>query len=156
MTSLPAPPPLHPMTHIECDVGAVQTLGPAPFGERRFVPLAGGSVAGPELDGRIVEGGVDWQWVRSDGVIEIAAHYAVRTGDGALIEVRSDGYRHGSPEVLARLARGEAVGRDEMYFRTVVRFATGAPAWSHLNGVLALCCGARQARLVVLDLYRIG
>ena len=56
-------------------------------------------------------GGVDWQWLRSDGVIEIAAHYVIRADDGGLIEVRSDGLRHGSAEVLAQLARGETVPR---------------------------------------------
>jgi hypothetical protein len=112
-------------------------------------------VFGPELNGRIVEGGVDWQWVRADGVIEIAAHYVIRADDGALIEVRSDGLRHGPPEVLAMLARGEPVAREAMYFRTAVRFTTGAPAWAHLNRVIAIACGAREARLVRLDLYRL-
>lgn len=152
----PAPPALLPMTRIECEVGALVSLGATPSGERRFVPLSGGRVAGPELDGEIVEGGVDWQWLRSDGVIEISAHYVIRAHDGGLIEVRSDGVRHGSDEVLARLARGEAVPREAMYFRTAVRFTTAAPAWLALNRTLALACGARDARLVRLDLYRVA
>jgi hypothetical protein len=155
MTAFPPPPPLVPMTRIECEVGAIESLGAAPGGERRYVPLAGGRVFGPELNGRIVDGGVDWQWQRADGVIEIAAHYAIRADDGGLIEVRSDGLRHGTAEVLARLARGEAVPRDAMYFRTAVRFTTGAPAWMHLNRAIAIACGARDARLVRLDLYRL-
>lgn len=152
---MPPPPPLVPMTQVRCEVGELVSLGPAPQGERRYVPLGGGTVTGPELDGTIVEGGVDWQINRGDGVLEIAAHYVVRTEDGALVEVRSEGYRHGPPEVMARLARGEAVPRDAYFFRTVVRFTTGAPAWAHLNKVLALACGEREARLVKLDLYRI-
>lgn len=155
MRPFPPPPALVPMARIECDVGAITSLGLAPGGERRFVPLAGGRVAGPELNGRIVEGGVDWQWQRADGVIEIAAHYAIRSDDGALIEVRSDGVRHGPPEVLARLARGEPVPREAMYFRTAVRFTTGAASWMHLNRAIAIACGAREARLVTLDLYRL-
>lgn len=151
----PPAPPLVPMTRIACEVASVISLGNLPIGERRYVPLRGGRVSGPELNGEIAEGGVDWQILRSDGVIEIAAHYVIRTDDGALIEVRSEGLRHGSPEVLAQLARGEPVERDAMYFRTVVRFGTSAPAWQHLNKVLALACGARDAHLVRLDLYRI-
>jgi len=154
-TTLPPAPALVPMTQVRCEVGELVTLGAGPHGERRYVPLGGGSVAGPELNGTIVEGGVDWQLHRGDGVLEIAAHYVVRTGDGALVEIRSDGYRHGPPDVMARLARGEAVARDAYYFRTVVRFTTGAPAWAHLNKVMALACGEREARLVKLDLYRI-
>lgn len=152
----PAPPPLVPMTRIRCEVGAVVTLGPAKYGERRYVPLLGGSVCGPELNGTIVEGGVDWQVARTDGVLDIAAHYVIRADDGALIEVQSNGMRHGPPQVMERLARGEAVARDEYFFRTVVRFTTGAAAWLHLNRTLALACGQREARLVLLDLYRIG
>jgi hypothetical protein len=155
MTTLPPAPALIPMTQVRCEVGELVTLGAAPHGERRYVPLGGGSVAGPELNGSIVEGGVDWQLHRADGVLEIAAQYVVRTVDGALVEIRSDGLRHGPPEVMARLARGEVVPREAYFFRTVVRFTTGAPAWAHLNKVMALACGEREARLVKLDLYRI-
>jgi hypothetical protein len=35
-----------------------------------------------------------------------------------------------------------------------VRFTTGAPAWAHLNKVMAIAVGQRQAREVLLDLYR--
>jgi Protein of unknown function (DUF3237) len=156
MNTMPAPPALLPMTRIECAVGELVTLGPGPYGERRYVPLGGGTVRGPELNGTLVEGGVDWQVLRGDGVLDIAAHYVIRTGDGALVEVRSDGLRHGAPEVMARLARGEAVPPDEYFFRTLVRFTTGAPQWRHLNKVMAIACGQREPRAVRLDLYRIA
>ena len=156
MTStFPPPPPLVPMTQVRCEVGELVTLGPGPHGERRYVPLGGGTVRGPELNGMLVEGGVDWQVNRADGVLDIAAHYVIRTDDGALVEVQSTGMRHGPAPVMARLARGESVARDEYFFRTVVRFTTGAPAWLHLNKVLALAVGQREARLVLLDFYRI-
>ena len=88
-------------------------------------------------------------------MLEIAAHYVIRADDGALIEVQSNGLRHGPADVMARLARGEAVARDAYFFRTLVRFTTGAPAWLHLNKVLALAVGEREASRVRLDLYRI-
>ena len=55
---MPAPPALIPMTQVRCEVGALVTLGPAKYGERRYVPLGGGTVQGPELNGTLVEGGV--------------------------------------------------------------------------------------------------
>ncbi len=155
MSDFPAAPTLVPMTQIRCEVGGLVTLGAAPLGERRYVPLGGGSVRGPELNGTLVEGGVDWQVARSDGALEIAAHYVIRADDGALIEVRSEGLRHGPAEVMAQLARGESVPRDAYFFRTLVRFTTGAPAWQHLNKVMAIACGQREARLVLLDVYRL-
>ncbi|MBL8302796.1 MAG: DUF3237 domain-containing protein [Ideonella sp.] len=155
MPDLPPPPALVPMTHIRCEVGALVSLGEAKYGQRRYVPLFGGTVAGPELNGSIVEGGVDWQVQRADGVLDIAAHYVIRTDDGGLIEVQSDGMRHGPPEVMAALARGENPPREAYFFRTRVLFTTGAPAWLHLNKVMAIACGRREARLVLLDLYRL-
>ena len=92
---------------------------------------------------------------RRDGALEIAAHYVLRTADGALVEVKSDGLRHGPDEVMARLARGEAVPRDAYFFRTLMRFTTGAPAWAHLNKVMAIAVGQRDARAVLLDVYRL-
>ena len=149
-------PPLVAMARVRCEVGALVSLGRGRFGERRYVPLLGGTVSGPELNGKVVEGGVDWQIQRDDGVLEIAAHYVVRSDDGALIEVRSDGLRHGPAEVMARLARGEAVPREAYFFRTSMRFETGAARWLHLNKVMAIASGMREARCVTLDVWRIG
>ncbi|PPE68213.1 DUF3237 domain-containing protein [Caldimonas caldifontis] len=148
-------PVLQPMARIHCEVGPLVSLGPAPLGERRYVPLGGGTVSGPELNGTLVEGGVDWQVARTDGVLEIAAHYVLRLDDGALVEVRSEGLRHGPAAVMARLARGEAVDPGEYFFRTMMRFTTGAPAWAYLNRVMAVASGRREAHRVVLEVYRL-
>ncbi len=151
------PPALVPMARIVVEVGAVVSLGgAAKHGERRYVPLGAGTVSGPELQGTLVEGGVDWQVQRADGATDISAHYVIRTTDGALIEVQSDGLRHGPPEVMARLARGEPVAAHEYFFRTTMRFTTGHPAWLHLNKVLAVAVGQREAARVVLDVFRIS
>ena len=155
MTTLSPVPGLIPMTRVRCEVGALASLGPAPLGERRYVPLLGGTVEGPELTGTIVEGGVDWQIQRSDGVLEIAAHYVIRASDGGLIEVQSNGMRHGPAEVMSELAAGQPLARDAYFFRTLMRFTTGAAAWLHLNKTMALAVGQREARMVVLDVYRV-
>ena len=154
-TALPASPAFVPMARIVCEVEALVTLGRGHHGERRYVPLGGGTVQGPELNGTLVDGGIDWQVLRDDGVLEIAAHYVIRSDDGALIEVRSDGLRHGPAAVMAQLARGEPVAADAYFFRTLMRFETGAARWLHLNRVMALACGAREPRCVTLDVYRI-
>lgn len=150
-----APPTLLPLTQVRCEVGELVTLGVGPYGERRFVPLTGGTVQGPELNGTVVDGGVDWQVARADGVLDIAAHYVIRSTDGALIEVRSEGMRHGPAAVMAQLARGEVVDPAAYFFRTLMRFQTGAADWLHLNRVMALAVGQRAARQVVLDVFRI-
>ena len=156
MSPSPAPPPLALLAQVRCEVGELVSLGTLAQGERRYVPLVGGQVRG-EIDGDVVAGGIDWQWQRADGVLEIAAHYTIRSArDGALIEVQSTGLRHGPPDVMAALARGEPVPRERYYFRTAIRFTTGHPAWQHLNRLLAIAVGEREARAVKLDVWRVG
>jgi len=149
-------PALSLLCTIECAVDEIVSLGQAAAGERRFVPLGRGRVSGPVLNGELIEGGVDWQWRRADGTLEIDAHYALRLADGTVVEVQSVGLRHGPPEVMEALARGEEVPPSAYYFRTAVRLGTGAPAWAHLNRMLVLAVGAREQRRVVLDLYAVG
>ena len=155
-TPLPPPPLLLPFTQVHCQVGSLVSLGAGPHGERRYVPLGGGTVQGPGLNGTLLEGGVDWQTNRADGVLDIAAHYVVRAEDGALIEVRSDGLRHGPPAVMAALAAGEVVPASAYYFRTVVRLTSGAPQWQHLNKLLFIAVGQREASVVKLDFYQLA
>jgi hypothetical protein len=126
------------------------TVGP-PLG-RRFIPIIGGEVSG-RYSGVVLAGGGDWQTIGADGQMEISAHYILDLA-GATVEVRSDGLRHGPPEVLAALARGEAVDPSLYYFRTAMRFQTASPHLSRLNAILAVARGERLAstvRLTVLE-----
>jgi hypothetical protein len=56
---------------------------------------------------------------------------------------------------MARLAAGQAVQASEYFFRTLVCFTTGHAQWLHLNKVMAIARGQRQARQVLLELYRL-
>lgn len=156
------------LCRIEAEVGAVETLGVMAAGERRVVAITGGTVSSQkppvgtdrlaiELEGRLLPGGADWQWVRSDGNTEIAAHYVIETNIGERIEVQSNGYRHGPPEVMRRLAAGEVVPGNEYYFRTAVTFQTASrrAELGRLNGLLAIAVGERRSRAVLLDIYAV-
>jgi hypothetical protein len=82
-------------------------VGDISYGERRIIPITGGSFVGPRLSGRVLPGGADWQVIRRDGITELEARYTLETDDGALIYVLNKGIRSGSKEVMERLARGE-------------------------------------------------
>ena len=81
-------------------------LGDVGKGGRRIVPIGGGDFSGPNIRGKVLPGGADWQIIRTDGVAELEARYTLRTDDGALIYVRNLAYRHGPPDVIAALAAG--------------------------------------------------
>lgn len=144
-----------PIFTIRCQLEGIMSLGQTPLGERRIINILGGPVTGPKLTGRVLPGGADWQIVRADGAADIQARYTIETDAGGRILVTSEGLRHGPPEVMARLARGENVDPALYYFRTVLRFETADPAAGWMNRILAIAHGEREARAVKLDVYEV-
>ena len=144
-----------PIFTIHAELEAITNLGRTPYGERRVIGIVGGTVNGPKLAGRILPGGADWQIIRSDGAVDIKARYTIETPAGGLIMVTSEGLRHGPPEVMAKLARGDNVDPAHYYFRTVMRFETAEPSVDWLNRILALAKGQREPRAVRLDVYEV-
>lgn len=140
---------------IAADVGELMSMGGGPLGERRVVSIDGGTFEGPQLKGSIVPGGADWQIARADGVLDIDARYALRSDAGALVRVVSQGYRHAPAQVLAALGRGEEVPAQKYFFRTVMRFETGAAELAWLNRTIAVATAQRKARQVLLEAWRL-
>jgi hypothetical protein len=143
------------LMHLVVDVGDVLSMGAGPVGERRMVSILGGTFEGSGLRGEVLPGGADWQIVRPDGVLDLDARYALKEQAGGIIRVVSQGYRHGPSEVLAALARGEEVDPATYFFRTIMRFETGAPYAEWLNKTIAVATAERKARQVLLSAYRL-
>ena len=144
-----------PIFTIHAELADIMNLGRTPLGEHRVIGILGGSVLGPKLQGRILPGGADWQLIRGDGAADISARYTIETDAGARILVSSDGLRHGPPDVMERLVRGDSVDPALYYFRTVMRFETADTSVAWLNRILALARGQREARAVRLDVYEV-
>ena len=143
-----------PFLILDVEVGAPVEIGGAGAGGRRCIPITGGRVSGT-LRGAILPGGADWQMVHPDGSLQIDAHYAFRTDDGAVVEVRSNGVRTGPADVLKRMLAGDSVDPRQYYFRTSIRMHTGAEALSHLNFRLAVARGERQRHSVHLEVFEV-
>src|SRR5262249_27732920 len=129
---------------LQVAVGGVQRIGPVPHGSRATAPITSGHFEGPRLRGRVLPGGGDWTLLRSDGVLELDLRITLETDDGALIHMTSFGLRHGPPDVIAALARGESVDAGTYYFRTTPRFETGHPKYEFLNRLVAVSSGDRR------------
>lgn len=146
-------PELEFVGRVEVAVAPPQMIGPGPAGERRIVPILGGTVSGPRLTGEILPGGADWQVIRPDGVTEIEARYVLRLADGALVHVVNRGLRDAAPEDMARLLRGEPVPPERVYFRTTPVFETAAPAHQWLHRRIFLGFGERQPAAVIIRIF---
>ena len=143
------------LTTLRVTVGRPIDIGIGAKGERRMIPITGGSVEGPGLNGRVLPGGADVQLIRADGVAEIDATYAIETDAGERVLVHNVGMRHGPPEVIAAMRRGEDVDASLVYFRTVPVFDTAAPTLASLTRDIFVGTGRRRPDHVELHFFRV-
>ncbi|MFO1361175.1 MAG: DUF3237 domain-containing protein [Burkholderiales bacterium] len=151
----PTKPQLELAFHARIAVAAPRSLGRTPAGERRIIDIVGGEVSGPRLSGRILPGGADWQILRDDGTAVLEARYTIEAADRSLVYVRNFGFRHGPPDLLMRIGRGEEVDPALYYFRGAPAFETAAPELAWLNRTVTVCSGVRTRDRVILDFYAV-
>lgn len=148
-------PELRLAFEIDVEVAKPLDLGQTQAGHRRIIPIAGGLVSGPKLQGRILAVGADWQILQPDGTAELDARYTIQADDGALIYVVNRGVRHGPAEVLARINRGERVDPASYYFRSTASFETSAPQHAWLTRAIVLGVGERYPDKVVIRFWEL-
>ena len=156
MSRLPEPR-LTLVYRLEATLGEPLDFGQVSQGHRRIVPLAGGTFAGPEVEGTLLPGAsADWQIVLAGGTVLGDIRYVLQTEAGELLYVRSQGVRHGSAEVLARLGRGEDVDASEYTFRTSTQIETAAPRLDWLNRGIFISVGGRGPGSVIYETYLVA
>jgi hypothetical protein len=131
-------------------------LGATPLGGRRIIPVSGGDFEGTRLRGTVMpHAGSDWLIARADGSFQQDARLTLLTDDGALIGMSYRGVRHSTPEVAARLVRGEPVAPADYYLRTAPFFETSAERYAWINTIVSVGVGERVPNGVVYDVFEI-
>jgi Protein of unknown function (DUF3237) len=158
MTSLLLPDPSLTLVYrLEIVLGEPLEFGEVNQGRRRIVPQIGGTFEGPDMRGKLLPGvSADWQIVLPDGTALADIRSTLQTDGGDLLYVQSRGVRHGSPEVLERLGRGEDVDASEYTFRTSTQIETASRELAWLNKGVFISVGARNAGGVVYETYLVG
>ncbi len=147
-------PRLTKVFRLEADPAEALDLGNVTQGRRRIVPLTGGNFVGPQLNGVLLPGAsADWQIVLPDGTVLGDVRFTLRTDGGDLLYVRSQGVRHGSAEILARLGRGEEVNASEYVFRTSIQIEAASPDLDWLNKGIFVSVAGRQVGGVIYEVY---
>ncbi len=144
-----------PLLAIRLDVRGPMPVIATPGAARRIGVVTGGSFDGERLSGTVMDGGADWQTLRADGSVALDVRLVLKTDDGAHVAMTYRGVRHGTPEVIARVDRGEVVDPSEIYFRTLVQFETAAPRYDWLNHVVAVGVGQRRADGPVYSVFEV-
>ena len=136
-------------------VDTLHDVGSTPSGTLHVDMLGKGKFEGPRLKGDVLGGGMDMKMLRADGAMRPNVRLVLKTDDGALIFMHYQGVRHGAPEVMARIARGEAVSPSEYYLRNAPFFETSAPKYEWLNRVVAVGVGRRMPDHAAYDVFEI-
>lgn len=151
----PTPPRLEFLATVAVDVAEPVEVGRTHRGLRRVIPIAGGTVTGPRLKGRILPGGADFQLIQTDTASDLDARYVIETDDGDRLYVMNAAYRTGSAEDISALARGERVPAERIYFRCAPRFEVAGEVWSWLESTVVIGSGRREPERVVIDLWAV-
>ncbi len=144
-----------PLFTLKLDVRPLILVGETPSTYRRIGVVYGGRFEGERLSGTVLDGGSDWQSVRSDGSTLLDVRLNLQTDDGALIAVTYRGIRRGPADVIARIEKGEAVDPASYYFRINPMFETASDKYAWLNGILAVGLGHRFEDGPVYNLFEL-
>ena len=140
---------------VDVKVGAPIEQGEIDGGMVRFIPIQGGRIYGPRLEGEVMEGGGDWQTVRPGGMTDVVARYFLKAADGTVIEVYNPGVRVADEETIGKLVRGEPVPHDSYYFRTQPRFRVAAGPHDWMARHVFIARGVRFPDRVIVDYYMV-
>jgi muconolactone delta-isomerase len=150
-------PQITAVYRLEASLGEPIELGDTVTGHQRIVPLTGGTFTGPEIFGTLIpDASADWQTVLPDGTVLGDVRYVLQTDSGDSLYVQSHSIRHGSPEVLARLSRGEDVDPTEYTFRTSTRITTASQKLDWLNKGVFVSVAGRQPGGVTYETHLVA
>jgi hypothetical protein len=109
---------------------------------------------GERLSGEVLDGGNDWQTVRPDGATTLNVRLVLKTTGEARMGMTYRGIRHGPPDVVARIEKGE-VDSKSYYFRLNPLFETANASYDWLNRVVAIGIGHRLADGPIYSIFEV-
>jgi len=118
MTETLPPPRLEHLCDLAVTISAPVEVGQTPAGLRRMIPITGGTVTGPRVNGKVLAGGADFQLILEGGTqAHLDARYVIELDDGSRVFVQNTALRVASLENSQRIMNGQPVNPDDVYFR---------------------------------------
>ncbi len=150
------PPSLEHLCDLAVTIAAPVEVGHTPAGLRRMIPITGGTVTGPRMNGKVLAGGADFQLILGGGTqAHLDARYVIELDDGSRVFVQNTALRVASVENSQRIMQGQPVNTDEVYFRCQPKLEATTPAWAWLNESQFIGTGRRAPDGVFLSFYRV-
>lgn len=150
------PPTLEYLCDLAVTIAAPVEVGHTAAGLRRMIPITGGTVTGPRVNGKVMAGGADFQLILSGGTqAHLDARYVIELEDGSRVFVQNTALRVASLENSQRIMNGQAVNPDEVYFRCQPKLEASAPQWAWLSESQFIGNGRRAPDGVFMSFYRV-
>ena len=127
-------PPAADVPHIEfafeerVTISPAVVLGETAFGHRQYIPITGGTVAGPKLKGQVLPGGWDFQLALPGGCGTLSADYFLRAEDGTVIHIVNESFSCGM----------SGAGGERSFFRPRFEAPKGPHDWLNRSSFVAL------------------
>jgi hypothetical protein len=151
-------PNLEFVCELKVTTDKAMSIGQTSHGERRIIPITGGTFEGPKLKGIVLNGGADYQFVNKENTrTEIEAIYTVQTDDNVLIHIRNVGVVIKTPENAAKLAKGEPMDASKNYFRAAPKFdAPNDSKYNWMNDAIFVCKGIPSGKgYVTIQVWKV-
>jgi hypothetical protein len=150
------PPQLEHVCDLAVTIAAPVEVGTTPAGLRRMIPITGGTVTGPQVKGKVLAGGADFQLILEGGTqAHLDARYVIELDDGSRVFVQNTALRVASLENSQRIMNGQPVNPDEVYFRCQPKLEATTPEWAWLSESQFIGMGRRAPDGVFLSFYRV-
>ena len=94
-------------------------LGDTALGRRQYIPITGGTIAGPLFSGEVIPGGWDYQLGLAGHCGTLSADYFVRATDGTVIHILNEAFSCG----------GGGPGGERSFFRPRFEAPKGPHEW---------------------------
>lgn len=133
--------PVEFLFHMSAMLAPPSVVPSGPNGTRVIVPITGGTVTGPRVNGTVDAIGADWLTMRADGTAQLDVRALIRTHDGAVIHTTYKG-------IMVPTDDGRRI-------TTAPLFETGDEKYSWLNSIQAIAVGTPGDGVVEYDVYRI-
>jgi hypothetical protein len=139
---------------LRIEVTGSYMLGQSPLGWRRLDKLEKGHFKGPKIDARIVSG-MDLLLGGADQALRPDVRLVLELDDGETLLIQYRGVRHGPPDVMAKIARGEDVPPSSYYLRTGLIFETASKKYDWMNRIVGVGVGRREPGAAVYDVFEV-
>lgn len=147
------------LTHLfelDLEIGAINTVGSTPMGQRVIADLGGGRFEGDRLAGRVRPSGGDWGLFMPDGTLRVDGRCCLEVDGGELVYGIYKGRWKITPETMARLGDPAGVDPSEYRLRITFEFETASPAYDWMNQIMAIAAGRKTEAGIAYSVYEVG